>query len=192
MLSCQTIPTPCAPCRSGPSAPGRGLWRGCFASSASGWRCGCCSCRWWAAAGTPSAPSASSFGTPSSPPTGAALPAPTASFSRPTAAAGPSGPPPGRCRKTALPLRPRAFPTFWRWTKRSCWKSSATAAPTTVFSATGWTVRPPTPSGTSARPTASPASASSRIPSAGIRRENFSRRCWASPTWTMQASRASS
>ena len=51
---------------------------------------------------------------------------------------------------------------------------------------------PPTPSGTSARPTASPASASSRIPSAGIRRENFSRRCWASPTWTTQASRVSS
>ena len=66
-------------------------------------------CRCWAAAGTPTAPWASSCGTPSSPPTGAAFIAPTASFWRPTAAAGPSGPRPGRCRRINSPSRPRGL-----------------------------------------------------------------------------------
>ena len=44
---------------------------------------------------------------------------------------------------------------------------------------------------TSARQTASPASASIRTRSAGTRRGSFWPRCWGSPTWTTRASRAS-
>ena len=70
--------------------------------------------------------------------------------------------------------------------KAALLKSSATAAPTTACSATGWTVPQPMLCGTSARKTASPASASIRTASAGIRRERFWLRCWGSPMWTTQ------
>ncbi len=87
-----------------------------------------------------------------------------------------------------LTLAAKGLAEIWRWTKRSCWKNSATAAPTTAFSATGWTVPQPMPCGTSAKKTASPASASIRTPSAGTRRGSFWPRCWGLPMWTTQGS----
>ena len=81
---------------------------------------------------------------------------------------------------------PTVLRRFWSWTKPPCWKSSASGAPTTACSATGWTAPQPMLCGTFAKKTASPASASTRTASAGIRRARFWLRCWGSPMWTTQ------
>ena len=177
-----------APSQSRPSAAGRGWWPWYSAPSALGWRRGCFICSCAPAAGTPTAPSASNCGTPSCPRTGAKSTAPTAFCWQRTAAAGPSAPRPARCQTTSSPSPPRALQTSWTSTRPTCWNRSATAAPTTACSATGWTAPPPTECGRSVRPTASPASASIRTPNGGIRRGSSSRRCWGSPMWTTPGS----
>lgn len=67
-------------------------------------------------------------------------------------------------------------------------ENSATAAPTTVCSATGWTAKRQTRCGISAKRTASPASGSIRTQSGGTRRGSSSRPCWGSRMWTTRAS----
>ena len=133
-----------APSRSRPFAAGRGWWPWYSAPSAWGWRRGCFICSCAPAAGTPTVPSASNCGTPSCPRTGEKFTAPTAFCWRRTAAAGRSAPRPARCQTTSSPLPPRALQTSWTSTRPTCWNRSATAAPTTACSATGWTAPPPT------------------------------------------------
>ena len=177
-----------APSLNMPSAAGRGWWRRCSARSVWGWPRGCFLCSCAAAAGTPTAPSASNCGTPSSPPTGGRSTAPTASCWPQTAAAGPSAPPPARCRRKSSPSPPTALRTSLASTPPRCWKNSAIAAPTTVCSATGWTAKRQTRYGISAKRTASPASGSIRTQSGGTRRGSSSRPCWGSRMWTTRAS----
>ena len=88
---------------------GHGPWRCCSVPSAWGWPCGSFSCRCAPMASMPTAHRASSCGTPWSPQTGGAFTAPTAFCWPPTAAAGPCGPRPGRCRKRKSPLPPTAL-----------------------------------------------------------------------------------
>ena len=181
--------TPCVLCRSGRFVCGHGSLRwGCVPSALQGSSDGCSGCNYAPAAGTPSGRWGSSCGTPLCPPTGARYTAPMAHCWPPTAAAGPCVPAPGRCRRISLPLPPRGLPRYWNWTRQSCWKSSATDAPTTAFCATGWSGKPPMPCGISARRTALPACASIRIPSAGTRRGSCWPRCWDLPTWTTPGS----
>ena len=89
--------------------------------------------------------------------------------------------PRARCRSKSSALPRRALRKYWSWTKRSCWKNSVTAPPTTAFCATAWSATPPTACGIFVKRTASPASASIRTPSAGTRRGNFWPACWALP-----------
>ena len=114
-------------------------------------------------------------------PTGAVSTAPTVYCLPPTAAAGHCGPPRARCRRKSSALPRKALRKYWSWTKRSCWKNSVTAPPTTAFCATAWSATPPTACGIFVKRTASPASASIRTPSAGTRRGNFWPACWALP-----------
>ena len=173
---------PCAPCRNGHSVPGHGWWPPCCAASAlQGWPRGWHICNYLRAAGTPAVRWASNCGTPWCPPTGAASTVRTARCWPPTAAAGLCGPPRVKCRKKSFALPQTALRRSWSWTKPH-WKSSATAAPTTACCATVWSGTPPTGCGTSAKQTASPASASIRTPNAGIRRGSFWQVCWVLPT----------
>ncbi len=126
--------------------------------------------------------SASSCGTPWCPPTGAASTVPTARFLPPTAAAGPCGP-------------AREMPEeSWSWRRGPCGDSGTGRSKllekfsdrTSNDCLLRHRVERDTADrcGTSARRTASPASASIRTPNAGIRRGNFWPWCWALPTWT--------
>ena len=87
-----------------------------------------------------------------------------------------------KAKKFSDKMPQTALRRSWSWTKPHYWKSSATAAPTTACCATVWSGTPPTGCGTSAKQTASPASASIRTPSAGIRRGSFWQACWVLPT----------
>lgn len=71
-----------------------------------------------------------------------------------------------------LSLAAQGLAEILSWTKRSCWKNSVTAPPTTAFCATAWSATPPTACGIFVKRTASPASASIRtqalVPGGGI------------------------
>ena len=96
-------------------------------------------CRCWAAAGTPTAPWASSCGTPSSPADRGRIYSADGVLLAANSSCWTLRASPGRCRKTAFPLRPRAWRDFGAG-RREASGNSATAAPTTASCATGWTV----------------------------------------------------